>query len=68
MGGFGRNAPLFSQDTLASYDITQEEKSMKDNKLVLWFDELELADIPQVGGKNASLVEIGISITDGYAI
>jgi pyruvate,water dikinase len=75
MGGFGRNAPLFSQDTLASYDITQEEKSMKDNKLVLWFDELELADIPKVGGKNASLGEMrrelipkGVSIPDGYAI
>ena len=31
---------------------------MKDNELVLWFDELELADIPQVGGKNASLGEM----------
>ena len=48
---------------------------MKDNKLVLWFDELELADIPQVGGKNASLGEMrrelspkGVSIPDGYAV
>ncbi|MGV8078567.1 MAG: phosphoenolpyruvate synthase [Syntrophales bacterium] len=48
---------------------------MKDNKLVMWFDELELDDIPQVGGKNASLGEMrreliskGVSIPDGYAI
>jgi pyruvate, water dikinase len=48
---------------------------MKDNKLILWFDELELADIPQVGGKNASLGEMrrelipnGVSIPDGYAV
>jgi len=48
---------------------------MKDDKMVLWFDELELADIPQVGGKNASLGEMrrelipkGVSIPDGYAI
>ncbi len=48
---------------------------MKDNKLVLWFDEIELKDIPQVGGKNASLGEMrreltskGVSIPDGYAV
>jgi phosphoenolpyruvate synthase (EC 2.7.9.2) len=31
---------------------------MKNNELVLWFDEIELNDIPQVGGKNASLGEM----------
>jgi len=48
---------------------------MNDNKLVLWFDDLQLADIPQVGGKNASLGEMrrelipkGVSIPDGYAV
>jgi pyruvate,water dikinase len=48
---------------------------MKDDKMILWFDELELADIPQVGGKNASLGEMrrelipkGVSIPDGYAV
>jgi pyruvate,water dikinase len=53
----------------------QKEIFMKDDKMVLWFDELELADIPQVGGKNASLGEMrrelipkGVSIPDGYAI
>jgi pyruvate,water dikinase len=48
---------------------------MKDNKLILWFNELELDDIPQVGGKNASLGEMlreltakGVSIPDGFAV
>jgi pyruvate, water dikinase len=46
-----------------------------DERLVIWFDELELKDIPQVGGKNASLGEMrrelrpkGVSIPDGYAV
>lgn len=46
-----------------------------DDKLVIWFDELELKDIPQVGGKNASLGEMrrelrpkGVNIPDGYAV
>ena len=48
---------------------------MKDSKLVLWFEELELDDIPQVGGKNASLGEMireltakGVSVPDGFAV
>ncbi|MEA3486276.1 MAG: phosphoenolpyruvate synthase [Thermodesulfobacteriota bacterium] len=48
---------------------------MKTNKLVLWFDEIELDDIPQVGGKNASLGEMireltgkGVNIPDGFAV
>ncbi len=48
---------------------------MKDSKLVLWFEELELGDIPQVGGKNASLGEMireltakGVSVPDGFAV
>jgi pyruvate,water dikinase len=48
---------------------------MKDDKLVLWFEELELDDIPQVGGKNASLGEMireltakGVSVPDGFAV
>ncbi len=42
---------------------------------ILWFDEIELKDIPQVGGKNASLGEMrreltskGVSVPDGYAV
>ena len=48
---------------------------MNDNRLVIWFDELQLGDIPQVGGKNASLGEMrrelipkGVNIPDGYAV
>jgi len=48
---------------------------MKDDKLVIWFDDLQLSDIPQVGGKNASLGEMrrelrpkGVSIPDGFAV
>ncbi len=48
---------------------------MKAKRFVLWFDEIELKDIPQVGGKNASLGEMRreltkkkVSIPDGYAI
>ncbi|MEN6623106.1 MAG: PEP/pyruvate-binding domain-containing protein, partial [Smithella sp.] len=48
---------------------------MKDNKLILWFDTIELADLAQVGGKNASLGEMrkeliskGVNIPDGFAV
>ncbi|HOJ52047.1 MAG TPA: phosphoenolpyruvate synthase [Syntrophales bacterium] len=44
-------------------------------RLVIWFDELQLMDIPQVGGKNASLGEMrrelrpkGVNIPDGFAV
>ena len=44
-------------------------------RYVMWFDELQLKDIPEVGGKNASLGEMrqnlqkkGVNIPDGYAI
>ena len=48
---------------------------MNTERLVIWFDELQLKDIPEVGGKNASLGEMrrnlqkkGVNIPDGYAI
>ena len=48
---------------------------MKTDKLVLWFNETELDDIPQVGGKNASLGEMireltakGVNVPDGFAV
>jgi pyruvate,water dikinase len=48
---------------------------MKGKELILLFDDIELSDIPQVGGKNASLGEMrkeliskGVNIPDGYAI
>ena len=41
---------------------------------VVWFEEIGLADIPQVGGKNASLGEMvgslagqGVRVPDGFA-
>ncbi len=47
----------------------------RDNKFVLWFDELAIEDIPLVGGKNASLGEMyrlltpkGVRIPNGFAI
>jgi pyruvate,water dikinase len=48
---------------------------METTKHVLWFNEIELGDIPQVGGKNASLGEMireltakGVSVPDGFAV
>jgi len=47
----------------------------KSKKLVLWFNELGIEDIPLVGGKNASLGEMyqelvkkGVNIPNGFAI
>ncbi|MEN6464653.1 MAG: phosphoenolpyruvate synthase [Syntrophaceae bacterium] len=44
-------------------------------KLILWFNEIELKDLAQVGGKNSSLGEMireltskGVRIPDGYAV
>ncbi len=44
------------------------------SELVLWLDKLRLSDLPQVGGKNASLGEmighlahLGVSVPGGYA-
>ncbi len=36
---------------------------LKENKQILWFDELGIEDIPLVGGKNASLGEMYVSLT-----
>ncbi|MDW7773789.1 MAG: phosphoenolpyruvate synthase [Desulfobulbaceae bacterium] len=44
-------------------------------KLILWFDEIGIEDVPLVGGKNASLGEMhqkltskGVAVPNGYAI
>jgi pyruvate,water dikinase len=49
-------------------------QSSKERSLVLWFDEVGIADIPLVGGKNASLGEMiqqltqqGVSVPNGFA-
>jgi len=48
---------------------------MKSKKLILWFDSIDLEDLAQVGGKNASLGEMrkeltsqGVNIPDGFAV
>jgi len=48
---------------------------MKEQKFILWFNELEIEDIPYVGGKNASLGEMyrnlskqKVSVPNGFAI
>jgi pyruvate, water dikinase len=55
-----------SQNTLA--------QSSKERSLILWFDEVGIADIPLVGGKNASLGEMiqqltpqGVKVPSGFA-
>jgi pyruvate,water dikinase len=46
-----------------------------DKKLIYWFSELGISDVPTVGGKNASLGEMfsnltgkGVRIPDGFAV
>jgi pyruvate,water dikinase len=46
-----------------------------DEKLILWFDEIGIEDVPLVGGKNASLGEMyqkltskGVAVPHGFAI
>ena len=46
----------------------------KEKALILWFDEVGIADIPLVGGKNASLGEMiqqltpkGVNVPNGFA-
>ncbi|MDH6083635.1 phosphoenolpyruvate synthase [Umezakia ovalisporum] len=52
--------------------LTQSEKA---RSLILWFDEVDIADITLVGGKNASLGEMiqqltpkGVKVPAGFAI
>lgn len=47
----------------------------KKDRLILWFDEVQLDDLPFVGGKNASLGEMyqslskkGIQVPNGFAV
>ena len=48
---------------------------LKEDKNILWFNELGIEDVPLVGGKNASLGEMYVSLTKlgvkipyGYAV
>ena len=36
---------------------------LKEDKNILWFDELSIEDVPLVGGKNASLGEMYVNLT-----
>jgi pyruvate,water dikinase len=58
-------------DTLFNTTLSH---SSKERSLVLWFDEVGIADIPLVGGKNASLGEMiqqlvpkGVNVPIGFA-
>ncbi|UIE40202.1 phosphoenolpyruvate synthase [Leptodesmis sichuanensis] len=57
--------------TIENRDAVQ---SSRENALVLWFEEVGIADIPLVGGKNASLGEMiqqlnskGVNVPTGFA-
>ncbi|MCP4669377.1 MAG: phosphoenolpyruvate synthase, partial [Deltaproteobacteria bacterium] len=50
-------------------------ESDKNEKYILWFDEISIGDVPIVGGKNASLGEMyqklhnqGIKVPNGFAV
>src|SRR3989339_1286071 len=54
---------------------TTKIDATKQDKRVLWFDQIGIKDIPLVGGKNASLGEMynnltnkGISVPNGFAV
>jgi pyruvate,water dikinase len=54
--------------------FTGTTSSTKENAFVLWFEEVGIADIPLVGGKNASLGEMiqqltpkGVAVPTGFA-
>jgi pyruvate,water dikinase len=59
------------------FDATEKEKLVKNKTngvLVRWFEEIGIADVPDVGGKNASLGEMyrelagkGVKIPNGFA-
>jgi pyruvate,water dikinase len=43
---------------MATVTQAQSSQASKDQSPVLWFEEVGIADIPLVGGKNASLGEM----------
>ncbi|MDA3855725.1 MAG: phosphoenolpyruvate synthase [Candidatus Woesearchaeota archaeon] len=53
----------------------ESTSGLKENKNILWFEELGIDDIPYVGGKNASLGEmyvslskLGVKVPYGFAV
>lgn len=60
---------------LKSLAVQETSQASPDQPGVVWFDQIQLTDIPLVGGKNASLGEMirnlsaqGIKVPDGFAI
>jgi pyruvate,water dikinase len=58
----------------ANFSIEREASQEKETAFVLWFEEVGIADIPLVGGKNASLGEMiqqltprGVYVPTGFA-
>src|SRR3989338_7052229 len=54
---------------------TVKKKNSRNQRNILWFKEISIADVPIVGGKNASLGEMysklgdkGIRIPNGFAV
>jgi pyruvate,water dikinase len=52
----------------------QQSSNMASSQQVIWFEQLKMTDVPQVGGKNASLGEMisnlsqaGVSVPGGFA-
>ena len=59
---------------MATVSTSTLSQFSKERSLILWFDEVGIADIPVVGGKNASLGEMiqqltpkGINVPTGFA-
>ncbi|MGQ9871313.1 phosphoenolpyruvate synthase [Leptodesmis sp.] len=59
---------------VATIENRDAMQSSRENALVLWFEEVGIADIPLVGGKNASLGEMiqqlnskGVNVPTGFA-
>jgi pyruvate,water dikinase len=59
---------------VATIENRNAVQSSRENALVLWFEEVGIADIPLVGGKNASLGEMiqqlsskGVNVPTGFA-
>jgi len=55
-------------------DSSQPSSDLRENALILWFEEVGIEDIPLVGGKNASLGEMiqqlggqGVRVPTGFA-
>lgn len=60
--------------TSSSLAMEQSRNVPKEEALILWFEEVGIADIPLVGGKNASLGEMirqlqpkGVNVPNGFA-